>query len=233
MNWTLCAAALVLAGTAAAQCPLPEAGRTPPAIAERLEPRLAAIDTAIAAGGADIVALGDSIVQRWPDEVLAEALGGGRLLNAGVGGDGAADLLIRLQRIGTEVQNGVEPRLVYVMIGSNDLARAADPCSVVEGIEAVLGEARRIWPGAEIVVGGILPRRGPARMSIGTEVVNAALAEGEADNAYRFAPLGAAYTQACPDLAACPLFNRQDGVHPTPEGYDAIADELAAALDRS
>ena len=111
----------------------------------------------------DVLVIGDSIMQRWPLTMLKQAAGTDRVLNAGVGGDGAPATLWRLSeremavrvdarpaQIGIKGWNRIDPSRILLLLGTNDLARKATACSVVQGIEAVVEMLRSYYPKAAI-----------------------------------------------------------------------------------
>lgn len=68
----------------------------------RFRNRLDGLSEALRTGRFDVIMLGDSLVQFWPESAAARAFPGRRVLNAGVAGDGAAALLHRLDPGPTE-----------------------------------------------------------------------------------------------------------------------------------
>lgn len=96
-----------------------------------------------------VVMLGDSLIQggRWAEyfpEVLAH--------NEGVGGDTVAQVAARLDRA-----LALEPDLLIVMAGINDLGRRAPAAQVIEGHAALWEEIAVKRPGAQLAVLGLLP----------------------------------------------------------------------------
>lgn len=177
-------------------------------------------------GNYRFLAVGDSIVRRWPNRLLSEAVGG-RVTNAGVGGDGISDVLDRLNRLGP-VPGGDRVERVLLMAASNDLKRGAEPCQVLAGTRQAVARLRTLFPNAEILVVGLLPRKGTTRLGQAKEEMNRILAANADEIGYTFAPIGRQITAECPDLDNCRLFSRNDGAHPTPDAYVDITDEVRA-----
>ena len=78
----------------------------------------------------DVVFLGDSITQASTfNEVFGTSA---RIYNRGVGGDTAFDIINRLQEI-----KSLKPKVVYLMVGINDLHRGASPKQVADNISTI------------------------------------------------------------------------------------------------
>lgn len=182
--------------------------------------RLAQIDRRAKTESFAAVAIGDSIVMRWPDEMLQQALGM-KTLNAGIGGDTAAAVLWRLQ-------NGSWPkdvRFVFILIGTNDIGEANPPCDVFWGIRADVDEIHKRFPKAKVVVSAILPRG--LRMSERDEEIrltNAALGESATAGDYVFMNAHDAFL--CEGKLECDLVVGANQLHPSTRGYQILGDIL-------
>jgi len=98
----------------------------------------------------DILFLGDSITDNaeW-----AELFGNNpHIKNRGIGGDDTAGVLGRLDEI-----TGSQPRKVFIMIGTNDLAYGLTIDDVVENYTTILETILRDSPDTDIYVQSILP----------------------------------------------------------------------------
>lgn len=257
-GWGLGLAGMVAGlAVATAACGQPAATPTAPSAKCRIDPnplagvrprhelkkvrRIVAVDRLLAGPRGDVLALGDSIFERWPAESLAAAFPGERVLNAGVAGDRTADLLFRLSgrtttlpdasAVGVSHWRGQSPRLVTIMIGTNDL-RGATPCAIAAGIVAVAAKARALYPKARVVVLGILPRGDPqGQYAAEIGAVNAAV-EREARRSARFDYLDLTPAFRCPAAGACDLAIPRNYVHPSDRGYARLAAALRARLAR-
>ncbi len=113
----------------------------------------------------DLVLLGDSITQSWggpgrsvwgPGSAAREKFFGRyRHANFGISGDRTEHLLWRIDHGNFD---GIAPRVIVLMIGTNNLSAGHTPEQVAEGIVAVLGRLRAKTPRSEIVLVGVLPR---------------------------------------------------------------------------
>ncbi|HQL20601.1 MAG TPA: GDSL-type esterase/lipase family protein, partial [Opitutaceae bacterium] len=111
-------------------------------------------DVAIAEkGGVDVLFLGDSITAGWANSpIWANEIAPLHAANFGIGGDSTQNVLWRLQH-GTI--GNLQPRLVVLLIGTNNLGRDQhSPAEVVRGIQAILTQVKLAWPSTKILVYG-------------------------------------------------------------------------------
>jgi lysophospholipase L1-like esterase len=109
-------------------------------------------------GGIDVLLLGDSLTEAWRGQkaLWAERFAPLRAANFGLAGDCTQHLLWRLRH---GELDGLRPRVVMLMIGTNNLGwNGQDVDSTVEGVRAVVGELRARMPSSRLVLLGILPR---------------------------------------------------------------------------
>ena len=123
----------------------------------------------------DFVMIGDSITHSWSKH--PEILNGSNLLNLGFPGDRTQNVLWRIDNGALE---GISPKLVTLMIGTNNLhedkkAYPPDkPEDIFTGIRAIVSEVRKRLPNTPIVIFSIFPRKaGPAYERV--KAVNALL----------------------------------------------------------
>ncbi len=179
--------------------------------------------------GPTIVMLGDSLTAGYqlpPAAALPAAVQRAladkgvvvRMVNAGVSGDTTADALARYQFSVADLH----PDLLVVALGANDFLNGLPPETARTNLAAILDRARADKLPAALM-GIVVPR--PA---------------GEPD------PREAAFAAIYPDLAKTygapllpdmldavqgrPELLQADGVHPTAQGVEAMAEEVAAFL---
>ncbi len=116
----------------------------------------------IAQSGAkiDLVFLGDSITQALerPEsaKIVAEAFPGMTVLNLGYNADKTENVLWRLRN--GEI-DGLSPKAIVVMIGTNNSGHRMDPPEVTtRGIQMILDDLRAKMPDARIALLSIFPR---------------------------------------------------------------------------
>jgi cephalosporin-C deacetylase-like acetyl esterase/lysophospholipase L1-like esterase len=192
-------------------------------------------------GRIDLYFVGDSITRRWGaaepkyQELLAhwkQTFFGWNAADFGWGADKTQNMLWRLQN---GELDGVNPKVIVVMAGTNNIGRVtpvgdevrrAD--EVVRGVSAILGECRKRAPGARIVLMGITPRNdNPAVMPIITRA-NAELARLADGQTIRFLDLAAKMADAHGRLL--PGMTDPDLLHLSPKGYQVWADALKPVL---
>jgi len=181
-----------------------------------------------ARGGVDLLFLGDSITYRWMYEGFPVWLANYSAMRAaafGISGDRVENVLWRIQN---GELDGIEPRAIVLMIGTNNLGRDT-PSEIAEGIGVLLTEIRRRVPRSRVVLVGLLPRNDNEQRVTDprTFEVNDRLREF-ADCAVRFVDIAALY------LASDGQVRRDllpDGLHPNAGGYAVYAQAIRPVLE--
>lgn len=110
-------------------------------------------------GNVDLLMIGDSITHGWADEGLKiwdAYYGRRRAVNLGFGGDRTEHVLWRLDH--GEV-DGIVPKLVVMMIGTNNTGTRHDPPEdTAAGIQAILTILRTRLPDTKILLLAVFPR---------------------------------------------------------------------------
>jgi acyl-CoA thioesterase-1 len=193
--------------------------------------------------GLELVFLGDSISQGLTgagdrlaradgERAVDRAFGGRRVASFGLSGDRTEHLL---WRIGHGAFDAVDPRLVVLLIGVNNINTGGDPGEdVAAGIEAVVHLLREREPQAEVLLLGCFPTKEAgswARRQ--TEIVHQRIAPLGALDGVRYLDLRPLFLRA--DGSLDPRTMRADGVHITAAGQEAwlaaIAPVVAEVLD--
>ena len=116
-------------------------------------------------GNIGVVFLGDSITQGWGGEGKTAWAANFAKLNAvnyGIGGDRTNHVLWRVQN--GELDGlasppaGSAPKVVVLMIGTNDIGTGATPETAAAGIKACVAAIRAKLPNSTILLLAILPR---------------------------------------------------------------------------
>jgi acyl-CoA thioesterase-1 len=151
---------------------------------------------------------------RWPEQVGRLAGLSGYdvdVVNAGVSGDTSTG---GLRRLGWVLEERVD--VLVVELGANDGLRGQSPSNLEENLHAIVQTTRERWPEAQIVIVGM-----EAPRNLGDEYVSA----------FRVVfPRVAAATGSSlvpfllDGVAAVPELNQADGIHPTAEGHQKMAE---------
>ena len=120
------------------------------------------------AGGIDLYFLGDSITRRWgcTDPQWSELLAnwnknffGWNAANFGWGADGIQNILWRIQN---GELDGVNPKVVVILAGTNDVGNRPGSdekiAAILSGFRALIATCRDKAPGAKIILTAIFPR---------------------------------------------------------------------------
>jgi len=187
------------------------------------------------AGGIDVYFEGDSITRRWgatdyPD-LLAhwnETFHGWNAADFAWGGDRTENILWRLDN---GELDGVDPKVIVLLAGTNNLGR--DPggedvaADVTRGLRAIVDVCREKAPGATIVLVAIFPRNDNPAVLPTIASINANL-EGMADgDSIRFLDVNPGLTDAGGLLLEEMTV---DGLHLGLKGYEVWAEGLKPIL---
>jgi lysophospholipase L1-like esterase len=180
-------------------------------------------------GGASVVFLGDSITDVWTTNGAASWSSQIAPLGAadfGIAGNTTENLLAQI----AAGELAGQPKVVVLMIGTNDIMRRDTALQTEQGIAAVVATVRAYSPRSQVLLMGVLPMIGGTGNPLTQEAfaVNAMLA-GLDDGTYvHFINTSSAYL--LPDGS---LNNAMfvDTVHPSALGYTVWADVIGGALD--
>ncbi|MGA3065882.1 MAG: GDSL-type esterase/lipase family protein [Tepidisphaeraceae bacterium] len=189
-----------------------------------------------ALGGIDVLFLGDSITDDWRKpgprggkEIWDKVLAPLNAANFGIRGDKTQNVLWRLDH--GEV-DGISPKVVVLLIGTNNIAYPAD--DILLGEMKIVQEIQQKLPRTRLLILGIFPRgnnpKDPivARMREKIKTVNTGLAQLDDGNMTRFLDLGDKFLDEkgflLPDVMP-------DEVHLNARGYQIWADGMLDTLN--
>src|SRR5437773_7544336 len=107
------------------------------------------------AGGVDLLFVGDSITDGWRStgkSVWDKAFAPLKAANFGISGDRTEHVIWRLRNGELE---GIQPKLMVLMIGTNNGDAAAD---VAQGIKTIIADLHDRHPRCKVLLLGIFPR---------------------------------------------------------------------------
>ena len=233
-------ALLATAAAMAAQAPLPADTPEPRTDANSLQAHRDLLDKR-GKGRIDVYFIGDSITRRWGAaepryrpllEHWQRSFHGWNAANFAWGGDTTRNMLWRLDQGELE---GVDPRVIVVMAGTNNLSGALAGSSeerlaadVVRGIAAILERCRKLAPRARIVLMGITPRNDDMAYMPVIRRVNAGLAAIADGERIRFIDLNGRLADA--DGVLRPGMADADALHLALPAYEVWADALRPVL---
>jgi len=178
----------------------------------------------------DVVWLGDSIIHFFSGEPKApyvrgkeawdDLFKGRKVTNMAYGWDRTENVLWRIQR---GELNGISPKKVILSIGTNDLAVKRSPKQVVQSILGLVKEVKKRQPNAELIVTGIIPRRGFVNERAS---VNKALNDAAKEHGYEYLDMSPAFPTVEQGGKKVIKGLSRDQLHPDGVGYRAMADFL-------
>jgi lysophospholipase L1-like esterase len=184
-------------------------------------------------GGIDVYFTGDSIVRRWGATDYPDLLAnwqqnffGWNAANFGWGADQAQNVLWRLEN---GELDGVNPKIVVVLAGTNNLG--ATPYSpsrvddVTRGLTAIVDVCRRKAPAASIILTAIFPRNDDMALLPEIERINTNLARLADGVTVRFLNVNDKLADKDGRLFEG-VMNERDKLHPSVKGYQVWADAL-------
>ncbi len=181
-------------------------------------------------GNIDLLLHGDSITDWWVQgddnkQVFGKYFGHIRTANFAISGDTTQGVLWGLRN--GEGQ-GFQPKAIMLMIGTNNTGPNTAP-EIAEGIGAVVGEMRRDFPDAKILLLAIFPRGlpgDPVRTKIAD--INALIARLHDDQHVFYMDIGAKFLDETGTFL--PNAFRPDNLHPLARGYDIWGEAVQAKL---
>ncbi|HYX32971.1 MAG TPA: GDSL-type esterase/lipase family protein [Oligoflexus sp.] len=181
-----------------------------------------------ARGQAQLVFMGDSITQGWTEkapEIWTTEFGSRQPLRLGIGGDRTQNVLWRIDQ---GELSGLNPRVLVLLIGINNLSAGDSPDATTRGIHKVIERIRIQLPQTWILVLGILPSGRYSDDPLRADILrtNQKLLDWqEARMSYHdvgsifLLPDGSINEDLMPDF-----------LHPSPEGYQQLAHALQPIL---
>lgn len=177
----------------------------------------------------DILLEGDSITEDWKNamSVWKKYYGDVQSANFGISGDRTENLLWRIQH--GEI-DGLSPKLIMLLIGTNNIGRnSAD--EIVAGIAAIVQELKSRCPEAHILLLGVFPRGEKATDPLRAKVseINALLEKFQGGDQVTYLDIGKTFLQ--PDGSITREI-MPDFLHPNHAGYDLWARAIEPSVQQ-
>ena len=191
-------------------------------------------------GPIDILLVGDSITQQWGSPLDNKPLnaawqkqfGKYKTINIGIGGDKSQNVLWRLDHGGVE---GLEPRLVVVLIGNNNMFFTPETGveAAAKGIEMCVANVRDKFPKADVIAVKIFPALAPGnRFYEDIKKTHAALDGLKLDSDPKVRVLDLWNEMVNADGTLKPGLFTPDNIHLTQDGgYELYASKLHPVID--
>jgi lysophospholipase L1-like esterase len=184
-------------------------------------------------GRIDLYFVGDSITRRWGaldhPQLLAHWRANFFGWNAGNFAWGADRIENMLWRLDHGELDGVHPKVIVVLAGTNNVGTSAGDAAKIEditnGIRALLARCREKAPAATIILTAIFPRNDHLAVVPEINRINANLAALADGRSVRFLDINNKLADA--DGRLFEGMMNSDGLHPTIKGYQVWADALA------
>jgi lysophospholipase L1-like esterase len=177
---------------------------------------------------AQMVVLGDSIVEAWCDSAAFRSQFGARApLNLGLGGDQTQHLLWRIDH---GILDGLAPRVAILLIGVNNLGNGFSPEETALGVRAVLDRLRQKLPGTPVLLLAVLPAGETSGDGLRTKIVatNPELLALAVPGQVRVADLGGVLLEGDGSISRATM---GDFLHPTAAGYQRLTSAVRPLVD--
>ena len=186
-------------------------------------------------GNVDLLFMGDSITDAWRGHglnVWNKYYAPQHAANFGISGDRTEHVLWRMDN---GELDGIKPKVVVLMIGTNNSGKERDGRlrntipQIIEGVTAVVADIRTKLPDSKILLLAIFPRGNTDDFQRGeVAVINTALAKLDDGNKVKFLDIGSKFLEAD---ATLPKSIMPDLLHPNERGYQIWADAMNPTLD--
>ena len=178
----------------------------------------------------ELVFDGDSITDGWQGggkAVWAKNYGALHAFDFGISGDRTEHVLWRLEH---GQAAGLKPKLIALMIGTNNLSRDKDE-QIAAGIEAIVHEYRQRFPEAVVLLQAIFPRGEHADDPLRARIknINGMIAKLGDGKKVIFVDFGDKFLQ--PD-GTLPKDIMPDSLHPNAKGYEIWADAIRPVVEQ-
>ena len=191
-------------------------------------------------GGIDVYFEGDSITRRWGATDYPELLANWKQnffgWNAADFGWGADTIQNILWRINNGELDGVNPKGIVLLAGTNNVGRVVPPegiearvADITRGLQAILRTIQAKAPGATIIVTGIFPRNDNIAVMPIIDRVNGNLSRLADARRIRYLNVNEKLADRQGKLFEG-VMNASDLLHPTIKGYQVWADGLKPIL---
>ena len=178
-------------------------------------------------GDVDLLFLGDSITQGWNNNATWKKHYAPRhAANFGIGGDRTEHVLWRIEN--GEI-DGIKPRAVVMMIGTNNVgANSAD--EIAAGVKAIVAELRKRLPETKILLLGVFPRsEKPDEARATLKKVNEQISKLDDGEKIHYLDIGSSFLEKDDTISKEIM---PDFLHLSAEGYERWAAAIEPSLKK-
>jgi lysophospholipase L1-like esterase len=187
-------------------------------------------------GGIDVLFLGDSITDAWGGEGHGKNAAGNKIFveefmplhaaNFGIGGDRTQHVLWRIEN--GELK-GIQPKVIMLMIGTNNLG-ANTAGQIADGIKTIVKEIHQRCPKTKVLLLGIFPRGAkpnPQRDKI--KQINTIIAKlDDGGKTVKYLDIGGKFLESDDTISRDIM---PDYLHLSPKGYRIWADAVKEPIN--
>lgn len=193
---------------------------------ERHEAFLKDKENLLKKGPIQVVFIGDSITDGWRGRpVWSKNYDKYNTLNLGIGGDRTEHVLWRVQN---GEFDGLDPKAVVMMIGTNNSGSPAD--EIIAGIKCDVDAIHAKVPNAKILLLGVFPRSPKATDPVRAKLkeVNEAISKLDGKDNVKYLDIGDKFLESDGSLSNTIM---PDYLHPNDKGYEIWAAAIQPTLD--
>jgi beta-glucosidase len=183
-------------------------------------------------GGTSLVFVGDSITDGWRTdpqrEIFEDYFGQYRPYNIGISGDETQHVLWRVEH---GELDGITPRLLVIMIGTNNLGNTGmSPEETAQGVTTLVNAIRHKLPDSKILLLAIFPRgnRGDDPFRTMIKRTNEMIARLDDGGHVRYLDIGPEFLDSAGNLSGTIM---PDYLHPNARGYQIWAAAIKPTVD--
>jgi lysophospholipase L1-like esterase len=223
-------------GDSSSTAPAPAAGTAPRAATpvpktenQNWMPQHDANVTRARQGNIDVLFFGDSITKCWVRDgldVWKSRFVPMKAENFGISGDCTQHVLWRVQN--GELEN-IHPKVIVLMIGTNNIGGQDSPADIAQAVGAIVGEIRQRLPETRVLVLGILPTQElathPRREKI--RATNKIISKLQDGDHVTYLDIGDKLLQPDGNFS---VEITKDFCHLTPKGYEIFADAIQPTI---
>lgn len=170
----------------------------------------------------DVLLVGDSLIQFWPTHSVQDSFPKSHIFNFGVGLDRTQHVLWRLQE---SRLSDIQPRMIVLLVGTNNLKAGDSPCAIYYGIEAVVQRMVSLWPRSKGIIIKIPPRgsdfeyRSRDRKDINTGIDTIVAGHPGWSSVNIDSKISCQFSHPCPNYL-------EDDLHFSEQGYEVLSEVL-------